>query len=187
MRFVVLGTSEFTISCTRGLLDMGGKICALISMPKSLLPNNSADIAGFAKEKGIPYYEMNDINSSENIHILENFSSDYIFSSWPKIIRKEVLNVPKCYCIGTHPTELPFNRGRHPLHWIIAQGITKSKLSFFKIDEGIDSGNILLQIPYEISPEDLIVDLNTTVNESAYRGVKILYKKLLDVPLYNGI
>ncbi len=187
MRFVVLGTSEFTLCCARGLLDMGGEICALISMPESTRPDNSADIAKFAEKNAIPYYEIEDINSPENIRLLKNCSSDYIFSSWPKIIHKEVLNVPKYYCIGTHPTELPFNRGRHPLHWLIAQGITSSKLSFFKMDEGIDSGNILLQIPFEISSKDFIIDVIDKINEVAYEGIKILYKVLHENYFYNGI
>lgn len=187
MRFVVLGTSEFTLCCTRGLLDTGGEICALISMPESRRPDNSADIEKFAEKNGIPYYEIEDINSPENIRLLKNCSSDFIFSSWPKIISKKVLDIPKYYCIGTHPTELPFNRGRHPLHWLIAQGITSSKLSFFKMDEGIDTGNILFQIPFEISSKDFIIDVIDKVNEAAYEGIKILYNMLQENHFYNGI
>ena len=186
MRFVVLGTSEFTIRYATALLDSGCEVCALISMPSSVRPLNSADIMGFAERNRIPYHEVEDINSSESVSLLQGYSSDYIFSSWPKILRKETLEISRIYCIGSHPTELPFNRGRHPLHWLIALGISESKLSFFRMDEGVDTGRVLLQIPFQITPDDLIGDVVSKVNESAYEGTRILCKKLLDNPFYSG-
>ena len=73
---------------------------------------------------------------------------DFFVSSWPNLISNKVLKIPKFGVIGTHPTPIPMNRGRHPLHWMIALGISNSKISFFKMDETIDGGNILIQEPF---------------------------------------
>lgn len=186
MKFIVLGTSEFTLSCTRALIDSGAEVDALISLPKRLLPLNSVDIYHFAKKKGIPYYELEDINSPRGIRLIKSFRPDYIFSSWPKIIKSRVLGLPKRYCIGTHPTALPFNRGRHPLHWLITLKIPRTKLSFFIMDKGVDTGRVLLQSPFKILAGDTVIDLAEKMNSAAYWGTRELVKRLLKNPGYRG-
>jgi len=178
MRFIVIGTSEFTLNCTQALIDNCEDICALISMPKQDLPLNSANISEFAKSNNIAYHEIRDINSPDSIAILSKYKPDYILSSWPKILKKEVLKIPRVYCIGSHPTELPYNRGRHPLQWMIILRFSKSKLSFFIMDKGVDTGKILLQIPFTISSNDHIRDIISKMNKVAYEGIIILCNKL---------
>ena len=179
IKFVVLSTSQFGINIANAILDSGHEISAIISMPKSSLPNNSTNIKQYATQKNISFHEFLDINSPNSIKILRQIDPDYIFVSWPKIIGKEVLDIPKNFCIGTHPTALPFNRGRHPLHWIIDLGIHETKLSFFELDEGFDTGNILLQYPVQVGNEDTIVNINSMVNLAAYEGTKLLCNKLI--------
>lgn len=186
LTFVILGTSEFDIYSANAILDNGHQVLAIISMPKKSRPNNSANIEQYAKKKCIPYHEFLDINSPNSIKILKQLEPDYIFTSWPKVICKEVLNVPNNFSIGTHPTALPFNRGRHPLHWVIDLGISETKLSFFKMDEGVDTGNIILQCPFQIDEGDEIEDVNSKMNLVVYDGITILCQKLISEPNYSG-
>jgi len=185
IKFVVLSTSQFGINIANAILDSGHEISAIISMPKSSLPNNSTNIKQYATQKNISFHEFLDINSPNSIKILRQIDPDYIFVSWPKIIGKEVLDIPRNFCIGSHPTALPFNRGRHPLHWIIDLGINETKLSFFELDEGIDTGNIILQYPIQIANDDTITDVNSKVNLAAYESTKILCLKLILEPSYS--
>ena len=187
MRFVVLGTSQFSITTSDAILGSGGDVVAIVSMPKDSLPNNSTDILSYAKSKDIKYIETDDINSSKSIKILSNYRADFIFVSWPKIVKANVLDIPKYFCIGTHPTNLPYNRGRHPLHWIITLGISESKLSFFRMDEGIDAGDILLQVPFAISADNTIKDLNDKINHAAYEGTRKLCQNFHSQPSYPGV
>ena len=170
-RLIILGTTDFTIVCTKALLDAGINVAALISLPLEMRPLNSTDIQRFAKEKKIPYHEVEDINSWGAIEIMKRYEPEYIFSTWPKIIGTEVIKIPKVV-IGTHPTTLPFNRGRHPLHWLIVLDIPKSHLSFFRIDEKVDNGEIFLQVPFSIDRNDTIADAIRRMNEAASRGIK---------------
>jgi methionyl-tRNA formyltransferase len=187
MNIIVLGTTEFTLCCAKGIIDSKQNISAIISRPASFLPLNSADIHGFASKYNIPYHEIDDINSLYSLDILRNYAPDFIFSSWPRMLKQSVLDIPKRYVIGTHPTDLPFNRGRHPLHWLIVLGISQTKLSFFHMDQNVDTGKLLLQIPIEIDPEDSINDLLTRVNGAAYEGTILLWRKLLEEQSYEGI
>ncbi len=187
MNFIVLGTSDFTLACANAVLDTKNRIAALISMPSSARPLNSADISQFASKFAIPYHEVEDINADSTRDILCGYSPDYILSSWPKVINKKILKVPKKFVIGTHPTELPFNRGRHPLHWIIILGIKQTKLSFFRMDEGIDSGKILEQVRVCVDPGDSIHELTKKINAAAYTGMKSLCARLSKYQSYDGI
>ena len=116
MKFAVLGTTEIATHCAQALLDSGADVCVLITMPWQVRPNYSFDVASFALDRGIPYHEVEDINSPSSVDLIKAASPDYIFCTWSRILRKESLEIPRNFCIGTHPTDLPFNRGMHPLH-----------------------------------------------------------------------
>jgi len=186
IKFVVLGTTEITLSCAKSILDGGNEVCLLVSMPSKLLPGNSTDISDFAAEYEIPYHEADDINSPESVCLLQDHKPDYIFSCWPRILKKKVLEIPEFYCIGSHPTELPFNRGRHPLHWLIVLNINNSVLSLFRLDEKIDNGNILVQTPFYIENQDEIKDVIRKMNSAAHKATCSLVKKLNENPNYSG-
>ena len=170
-----MGTSNLNIVCSNAVIESGNQVVALISMSEKVRPNNSVDISLYAKQHDIPYHELDDNNSIKSIDLLRNYTPNYIFVSWSKIIKVYILNVPNNFCIGTHPSNLPFNWGRHHLYWIIALGIPETKLSFFKMNKGIHTGDVLLQVPFKFSSDDNINNLNDKMNHSAYEGTKKLW------------
>ena len=187
MRIVALGTSQFLVNCLRGLFESGCVLQAIITLPKELLPDNSIDLKDFSIEIGAEYFEIKDINSELSKRYIRSLSPDLIFSSWPKIIDSELLNIPVFGIIGTHPTALPYNKGRHPLQWSIALGLRESKLSFFKMDSGIDSGSIIMQVPYVIEEKDTISSLLDKLNTLAYSASLSLGKILISKSVPKGI
>jgi len=186
MRFIVLGTSDFTLSCSSALLQCGAQIAALVSLPRHELPDNPAQVGAFAAAHDVPYHEISDLNAPESVALLKGLQADYIFSSWPRIIGAEVLGIPKFCTIGTHPTELPRNRGRHPLHWLIALGIPQSKLTFFRMDQGVDTGTVLHQEPFSVGADDDIATLVARVNNIAFAGTVALHGLLQADPAAPG-
>lgn len=72
-----------------------------------------------------------------------------IMAWWPNIIRKELIGYPKHGFVNTHPSYLPYNRGKHYNFWALAEQ-TPFGVTLHKVDEGIDSGPIIAQrkIPY---------------------------------------
>lgn len=167
-------------------MDTGGVVDAHISLPEHLRPNHSTDVEGHAARHGIDYHEIEDINAPGSLDLIRCYGSDFLVCAWPKVLGKEVLELPKHGCIGTHPTELPFNRGRHPLHWLISMGISHTKLSFFRMDEGIDTGDMLLQVPIEIGPDDQIKEVTSKVNQAGYEGMRVLCKTFMEDRSYAG-
>jgi methionyl-tRNA formyltransferase len=185
MKVIAIGTSEFLIYCIRGLIKSGLIVDEIITLTKNLLPDNSIDLKEFAFEICARYFEVDDINSDSSKKHIRSLSPDLIFASWPKILDLDILNIPTLGVIGTHPTALPYNRGRHPLHWQIVLGLRESKLSFFWMDSGVDTGKIILQTSYQIEPFDTIQTLSNRLNKIAYSSSEklgtILYAN--DIPI----
>jgi len=177
MKIIALGTSEFIVSCVKGLINSGHEIQCLVSKPEDSYPINSINISKVAEYIEADYYETEDINSIESCKYLRSFSPDIIFSAWPNLINKTILDIPKYGVIGTHPTSLPLNRGRHPLHWLIVLGIKKTDLSFFIMNEEVDSGPILHQEEFNVASniKDTIKELNSVAFDASVKVGKLLF------------
>jgi len=172
MNIIIIGTSTFAINAAFTFQQLGYKIVGFINLTVLQRPDNCADIESFSSANNIPYYEVDDINAIESIELLTHLSPDYLFVSWPKLLKEAVISIAGYGCIGTHPTLLPANRGRHPLHWSITQGLKNSALSFFILEAGVDSGRLLHQLNFEISPTDDINALNEKVDKLACQGIR---------------
>ena len=79
-----------------------------------------------------------------------------VFAFVTDIVRKNVLDVPKHGTIQYHPSLLPKNRGISSMAWPVINGETKTGVSIFWVDEGIDTGPILIQREVDILPEDTV-------------------------------
>lgn len=157
MRILFVGAVEFSKHCLKEVLKNGGNVIAIITLDEKYARFNSdyIDLSDVAQEHNIPIYKIDKINKPTNVELIKSLKPDIIFVfGFSQIISKEILDVPPMGCIGTHPTLLPKNRGRHPLIWALVYGLKKSGLTFFYIDEGADSGDILAQKEFEITLED---------------------------------
>ena len=97
-----------------------------------------------------------------------SLAPDVIFCfGWSRLIKKTLLNIAPLGVIGFHPALLPANRGRHPLIWSLILGLKESGSTFFFMDEGADSGDILSQLNVSISEMDDAGTLYVNVQSSA--------------------
>ena len=103
MKLVVIGTDKFAIRLAEAALDEGLPPSAFVSMPASALPLNSADIRGFSATHNIPLFEFEDLNAAEALTAFRVLAPDYVLCSWPRMLGKDFLGIPKKFVIGTHP------------------------------------------------------------------------------------
>jgi methionyl-tRNA formyltransferase len=117
-----------------------------------------------AEKHSIPYIKFKKINSENVIQRINGIDPDFIFViGLSQIISYEILNLATEYSIGFHPTPLPKNRGRAAIPWQIILGVQNSKVSLFKLDQGMDSGDIIYQYPYQIDETDYAMDVYTKI------------------------
>jgi len=169
MRIVFIGTVEFSQYTLKKLIEINANIVGVCTKKKSIFNSDFANLAPICNQNKIPYINVDDINSEKNIEWIKGLSPDIIFCfGWSSLIKKELLNLPPMGIVGYHPAKLPQNRGRHPLIWALALGLKESASTFFFMDEGADSGNILCQRDFDILYED---------------DAKSLYRKITDIAL----
>ena len=176
---IFLGQSKMLLASIKAAKLLGIKNISIISLKRKVQPNNSIDLKQYAKENNFKYFETLDINSNLSIKYLKKVRPSIIFAQWPKIINKKILKIPSVGTIGSHPTDLPKNRGRHPLHWSIVLGLTKSKLSFFWMNTRIDDGKIILKRGYKINPNENIASLGIKIEKIFFSMTKFVLKKIL--------
>ena len=146
MRIFFIGCVEFSFHSLQQLVRMDSNIVGVATKSISKFNSDHLDLSPFCLENGIPCKSVEDINSEKTIEWIKQLAPDVIcVFGWSYLLKAEILGVPKMGVIGFHPTLLPRNRGRHPLIWALVLGLKQTGTTFFKMDEGADSGNILSQ------------------------------------------
>lgn len=167
MRVFFIGCVSFSREMFKTLLQVDEiQIVGLATKSKSAFNSDHTDLSDLARINGIEFKYVKDINAEHISVWIKNLQPDLILClGWSSLIKKSILEIPSLGVIGYHPAELPMNRGRHPIIWALVLGLTKTASTFFLIDEGPDSGDI-------ISQEVINIDFNDTA--------EVLYNKLVE-------
>lgn len=180
LNFLILGNSHSAELFAEGLISAGCTCVAAVSLVEDLLPDNSDGLKSWSEESSIRYFEIRSANDDKFIEIVESTKPDLLIVNWPQIINRSVLDLFRFGAIGSHPSQLPWGKGRHPLHWQLAMGIRNSCLSFFQLTPGVDEGPLLLQVSIKISDGDTILTLLSKVDSATFAGARDLGLKLID-------
>ena len=168
MKVLLIGTVEFSLKTLEKLIDLKVDLIGVCTKEASTFNSDFADLKPLCIANKIPYLTVDDINSRDSIQWITALNPDVIFCfGWSSLIKKEILNIAPMRVVGFHPAKLPMNRGRHPLIWALALGLKESASTFFFMDEGADTGDILSQVDFEISYQDDARNLYDKVVEIA--------------------
>lgn len=180
MRIVFIGGVKFSKSALEHLLNLGLEIVGVCTQNSSNVNSDWNDLGEICINKNIPVNYPLNINSPENVNWIKELNPDIIFClGWSQLIKKEILELPKIGVIGYHPSDLPKNRGRHPITWALALGLDKIGSCFFVMDEGIDSGDIISKKMLDIELEDDAATLYEKITHCALEQLSDLVPKLL--------
>jgi methionyl-tRNA formyltransferase len=117
-------------------------------------------LAAIAKKNNIPFLIHANVNSADFINLLQTYQADiFVSMSFNQILKKEIINLPKKGFINCHAGALPFYRGRNILNWALINGESHFGVTVHYIDEGIDTGDIILQELVAITKTDFYGDL----------------------------
>ena len=168
-RVVFIGSVNFSAAILKNIIHTEMDIVAIITKQQSKFNSDFYDLSSIAKQNKIPYKYVKNINDADNISWIKNFSPDIIFCfGFSQIISSKILEIPSMGVLGYHPAELPKNRGRHPIIWALVLGLKRTASTFFFMDEGADTGDILSQYKINISKND---------------NAEILYNRIIEVAM----
>jgi methionyl-tRNA formyltransferase len=157
MRIVLVGAVESSLVALEGLMAVQKRPDLVITLPHAALHrhSDSVDLTSIANRNGIQVFHTTDINSPETCETLMLNPPDLIFViGWSQLCGKTFRSLARLGCIGSHPAPLPRMRGRAVIPWTILIDEKTSGTTLFWLDDGMDSGDILLQQTFTVSPDE---------------------------------
>ena len=141
--------------------------------------NQDEVLKAMADREGIPVLCTPNINSKSFLTLLKEYSAElFVSMSFNQIFRKDILKVPSMGIINCHAGKLPFYRGRNILNWALINDEKEFGITTHYVDEGIDTGDIILQKTFPITDEDTY----KTLLEKAYiECPNILYQAIKQI------
>lgn len=180
MRIVFIGTVEFSRRALERLTDLHADIVGVCTLQDSKFNADHVDLSAVCNAREIPWFYSADINSVEALSWIQGKSPDVIFCfGWPRLLKQDLLRSAPLGVVGFHPAALPANRGHHPLIWALILGLEKTGSTFFFMDAGADSGDILSQREVIIDDADDARTLYDKVTEVALGQIEEFLPKLV--------
>ena len=141
--------------------------------------NRDSKLIDLAEQYDIPVELSENINSDEFLNKIDKYSVDlFVSMSFNQIFRPKTINYPPLKTINCHAGKLPYYRGRNILNWVLINDEKEFGITVHYVDEGIDTGDIILQKSYPITDEDTYETLLTR----AYSGCSdILYEAIKQI------
>ena len=172
MKIVFIGAVTFSEKTLEKLIALKADIAGVCTLKKSSFNADHVDLTQLCMKHNIPVRYTTDINSDENISWIKTLVPDVIFCfGWSRLLKTDLLNLAPLGVLGYHPAALPANRGRHPLIWALILGLNETASTFFFMDDGADSGDIVSQYPIKISENDNAGTLYKRITETALEQI----------------
>jgi methionyl-tRNA formyltransferase len=153
---VFIGCVESSQVALGALMDVPGvELVGVVTRQASSFNADFVSLQPQAEKHGCPLMLVDEAGQDAVTDWVRERSPDVVFCiGWSFLLPAELLAIPRLGTIGYHPAALPRNRGRHPLIWALALGLSETASTFFLMDEGVDSGDIVSQEVLPIDKDD---------------------------------
>lgn len=182
MKIVFMGTPEFSVPCLESLIGKHD-VCAVFTQPDRPKGRGKklcmSEVKEAALKHNIPVYQPQKLkNNTEAINLIKDLNPDFIVVvAFGQILPKDVLDIPKFGCINLHASLLPKYRGAAPINWVIINGESITGNTTMLMNEGLDTGDILLQSMVKIDENMTAGDLHDVLMKN---GAELLLKTIED-------
>ncbi|MCD8124734.1 MAG: methionyl-tRNA formyltransferase, partial [Lachnospiraceae bacterium] len=159
MRAIFMGTPEFSVPVLRAMLAEGVEVVAVVTQPDRPRGRGKGVVCSPVKEEalrhGLTVLQPEKIRQPEVVEALRALAADVaVVVAFGQILSKEVLEVPRLGCINVHASLLPMYRGAAPIQHVILDGQTETGVTTMFMDEGLDTGDMLLQKVVPIAEDE---------------------------------
>src|SRR3954471_19736178 len=159
MKIAIIGQQDFGKAVLEAFLKRGDEVAAVFCAPEK--PGAKADpLRAAAEEKGLKVFQFKGLRGEDAHEALKSLNVDlgvmaYVLQFAPDTF----VHIPKLGTIQFHPSLLPKYRGPSSINWPIIRGDTRTDLTIFRPNEGLDEGPVVLQKECEIGPDDTLGDV----------------------------
>lgn len=160
MRLVFCGTPEFAVPTLDALIARGDEIALVVTQPDRPsgrgLELNASPVKECARRHRLAIEQPEKIKKNESFRaLLESIAPEAIIVvGYGRLVPPWMLSLPRFGNINVHASLLPKYRGAAPIQWAIAEGETVTGVTTMQLDEGLDTGDILMQGHLQIGPDE---------------------------------
>ncbi len=164
MKIVFMGTPAAAVPSLERLVADGHEIVAVYTQPDRPSGRGnrlaSPPVKMLAQSFGITVLQPERIRSSDAVSTFEKFAADVaVVVAYGRILPESYLNAFRLGAINVHFSLLPKYRGAAPVNWAIVNGEKETGITTMRMDEGLDTGNILLQRRFDIGSDETAIEL----------------------------
>ena len=167
-----MGTSEFALPSLEKLIAEKFEIIGVITQPDRPSGRGkrltSPPVKVVATAHNLPIYQPERVRHPDSVRMLRKLRPDVIVVvAFGQILPKSVLELPRYGCLNVHPSCLPKYRGAAPIQWALINGETETGVTIMLLDEGEDTGDIVLQNTLLIDDSDDAASLSVRLANQA--------------------
>ncbi|MBF8264285.1 MAG: Methionyl-tRNA formyltransferase [Dehalococcoidia bacterium] len=154
MRIALIGLAAFCAKTLEALIKAGEEVVVVGTAPE---PDRGKPVADAAQANGIPCIQPSRWRDPDVYKKFSSYTPDLgVMAFVNDKLPGNILQCPRLGTIEYHPSLLPRHRGSSAINWAIIQGESRTGLTIFWVDEGMDTGPILLQKTVDVSPDDTV-------------------------------
>lgn len=159
MKLVFMGTPAFAAEALEAILGAGHEVSCVVTQPDKPKGRGKEMQASAVKEcalrHGLPVFQPVKIKTPEAVARLKQYEADlYVVAAFGQILSGEILNLPRLGAVNIHASLLPKYRGAAPIQWAILMGETETGVTIMQMNEGLDTGDMLLKKKVRIEDTD---------------------------------
>jgi len=181
MKVIFMGTPDFSVGTLEALIAAGHEVVLAVTQPDK--PKGRGKEMQFppvkecALQHGIPVYQPKRVREAECIEELRKYGADImVVVAFGQILPKEILEMTPYGCVNVHASLLPKYRGAAPIQWSIIDGEEVTGVTTMQMNEGLDTGDMLLKVEIPIEPKETGGSLH---DKLAAAGAKLCVETLV--------
>lgn len=159
MKVIFMGTPDFAVGTLEALIEAGHEITLVVSQPDKpkgrgheLIPT---PVKAVALAHGLPVYQPAKLRGEQAEEKLRSTEADVIVvAAFGQLIPKSILEMKQYGCVNVHGSLLPKYRGAAPIQWAVIDGEAESGITIMQMDEGLDTGDMLLKAAVPLEPKE---------------------------------
>ena len=149
MKVIFMGTPDFAVGTLKALVEAGHEVAAVVTQPDKPKGRSKELVFSPVKQEavklGIEVLQPEKARNEEFIEKLRTYNADiFVVVAFGQLLPKSIIDMPRFGCVNVHASLLPEYRGASPIQWAVIDGCEYSGVTTMKMDEGLDTGDILL-------------------------------------------
>ncbi|MCG8481671.1 MAG: methionyl-tRNA formyltransferase [Clostridia bacterium] len=155
MRIIFMGTPDFAVAALEEIIKNKIEVIGVVTQPDRAKGRGKkvqyTPVKQVALDHNIPVFQPESAKDKDFIQKLRLLNPDCIVvAAYGNILSKDLLDIPRYGCVNIHASLLPQYRGAAPIHWAVINGDEKTGITIMQMDEGLDTGDMLLKDEVQI-------------------------------------